>query len=278
MSIEGVQVKFLGQVSLYNEEKKHGMVHSAEARQLFGEQDVYVYRDILEQCGAQVGDRIRFGMHVNMRGQPQVSLPCFKVEEDGSILNLPEDASFVNAEDVLAEDPAWAESLAAEIQETSARKNNAKKGKGKAKGKGGKEMWGVPASAPIGAASYGCAKGGSYGGDWADPYGGKGFKSAGKDKGKGKPCEENDGTTLFVGGIPMDATERELRGIFRQYAGFKGLNMSVRPTHVLAWASFESAEQAAFVMEALGGYPVDETYPEETQLDLKLARPKTRTC
>lgn len=251
MSIEGVEVKFLGQVTSYNEERNNGMVYSTEARQLFGEHDVYVYKDILEQCGAQVGDWIRFGIHLNTRRQPQVSKPCYKVEEDGNILNLPEDASFANAEDVLAEDLGWAESLAAEIAETSAKSNNSRKGKGKAKGKGGMENLGV-------AASYGCMGGGKYGGDWADPYGGKGGKSMGKDKGKGPQLEDTSGTTLYVAGIPMDATEREVRGIFRQYAGFNSLRMALRPTHLLAWASFDSPEQAAFVIEALNGYPIDE--------------------
>lgn len=40
--------------------------------------EVYCHSSVVEQCGLQVGETIAFTVHVNKRGQPQVSAPCWK--------------------------------------------------------------------------------------------------------------------------------------------------------------------------------------------------------
>merc|ERR1740129_1012266 len=97
-------IKFLGSVKSFNEAKNFGMVECEQATQIWGG-DIYAFRDVLASCGAAVGDMIRFGIHINTRGQPQVSLPVFKVGEDGLALDVPEGTSFINAEDAVAESP-----------------------------------------------------------------------------------------------------------------------------------------------------------------------------
>ncbi|CAK9115275.1 unnamed protein product [Durusdinium trenchii] len=63
---------FVGRVRTYNLEKSNGLISCPECWALCG-QEVYVYKTVLESCGATVGDTVAFMVHWNTRGQPQAS-------------------------------------------------------------------------------------------------------------------------------------------------------------------------------------------------------------
>lgn len=292
-------VKFLGVVASYNDAKKFGMVASEEAQAMWG-QEIYAYKDVLGACNAQVGDTIRFGIHVNPRGQPQVSLPIFKIGDDGLPIDQPPDLNIVNCEEYAATDPSFLDSLKAEIEGRSQMQNTKRSRKGeKGGGKGGEkggDEWGAKRMRTD-------AKGYSKGGDggWGDSGKGKGAPawggwgeepawgkdggkaSGGKSWGKGKAKGGGESwgpqeVTLFIGGLPPDVQRREVLHIFRQYAGFTSLRMTPRADHAIAFATFQTMEQAKFVTEALSGYVFDEEAPPEYQgaLSVTFAKEKTK--
>lgn len=288
MSYEGTDVKFLGVVQSYNEAKKFGMVVSDEAHQMWG-QEIYVYKDVLAAANAQVGDHMRFGIHLNPRGQPQVSLPAFKVGEDGNPLNVPQGTEFLNCEEVVDANPAALEQIKQEIEDMSQRQNKKRGAKGDpGKGKGAPrartgpaEAWGAPPTrsttkgGTVRADNWGSAKGsggGAWGEDqfsWGNGKGGGGGKG-GAAKGSWGPPPSTE-VTLFVSGVPLGVPRRELLHIFRQYAGFTSLRQVERQDHALIFVSFETAAQADFVTEALSGYVFDEEAPIEEQTMLSMA-------
>jgi len=70
--------------------------------------------------------------------------------------------------------------------------------------------------------------------------------------------------TLFVEGIPIDATEREISHIFRQWPGYKSVRiisthskLSPSRTHFLCFVEFDSKPHATIAMQYLQGYKVD---------------------
>lgn len=268
--IEARDVKFLGVVQSYNEAKKFGMVASDEAQALWG-QEIYAYKDVLATVGAQVGDTIRFGVHVNPRGQPQVSLPVWKIGPDGlPIGGIPEGTTVYNAEELAAEDPSFMESLKAEIEGRSAAQNQ-KRGRmgGDANGFGAKRAKGAP-------------RGGDWGGPEAFAWGGGG----GAGWGAPPPALAGGGgggwgseVTLFVSGLPPGVERREVMHIFRQYAGFTSLRLVTREDHTICFVSFATPPQGQFVAEALNGYVFDEEAPpdQQTVLTLQPAKEKKRT-
>lgn len=299
--IEAKDVKFLGVVQSYNEAKKFGMVASEEAQAMWG-QEIYAYKDVLAAAGAAVGDTIRFGVHVNPRGQPQVSLPVFKIGVDGFPIGVPAGTSWINCEEAVAQDPTFLEKLKEEVEGRSHQQNQKRTrmaaggptnggygapqkkgrmcgGKGGDAGEWGGEgfQWGGALPGPDGGSSWGSG-GGNWGSQegfqWGAPCGaGKGAWSGGP--GGWAPQE----VTLFVGGLPPGVERREVLHIFRQYAGFTGLRLVSREDHTLAFASFGTTAQAQFVADALNGYIFDEEAPPEFQTALTLhpAREKKRT-
>merc|ERR1719265_1105876 len=88
--------------------KGYGMIACNETKQMYGV-DIYAYKDVLQSAELNVGDAVRFGIHVNSRGQPQASLPVFKVDQTG----FPEGQAgeMLAAEDLAATDPAFLENL-----------------------------------------------------------------------------------------------------------------------------------------------------------------------
>jgi hypothetical protein len=271
-------------VQSYNEAKKFGMVVSDEAHKMWG-QEIYVYKDVLAAANAGVGDHMRFGIHLNPRGQPQVSLPAFKVGEDGIPLNVPPGTEFMNCEEVIDQDPAALEQIKQEIEDMSQRQNKKRgakgdpgKGKGAPKGRTGPspaEAWGAPPprSSSKGGTVY--AAKGSAGGAWGEDHftwgKGGGGGAGGAAKGSWGPPPSRGEVTLFVSGVPIGVPRRELMHIFRQYAGFTSLRMVERQDHSLVFATFETAAQADFVTEALNGYVFDEEAPIEEQTMLSMA-------
>lgn len=288
MSIEGVDIKFVGVVQSFNEAKKFGMVVCEEAHAMWG-QEIYAYQDVLKSADAGIGDTIRFGIHISTRGQPQVSLPVFKIGPDGQPLNVPAGTSFVNAEDAIIEDPSLLERIKEEVENQSSRQNTKKRkvdggGKGKdGKGKGGPPSMkggGWPAAAPVG---YGSPKGGGGGGrgDWSskgqwsggDSWGGGDRWGGGGGGGGGWNPQE---VTLFVSGVPVGVQRRELLHIFRQYAGFSHMRQVDREDHCLVFVSFATQAQAQFVADALTGYVFDEEAPPDQRQILSLTPAKEK--
>jgi len=82
---ETVEIKFLGIVKSFDEQKRFGMIECNESG-LMWQQDIYIYKDVLQSAGAGVGETVRFGIHVSPKGQPQASLPVYKVGDDNQIV------------------------------------------------------------------------------------------------------------------------------------------------------------------------------------------------
>merc|ERR1719245_854427 len=209
---------------------------------------------------------IRFGIHVNPRGQPQVSLPIYKVGEDGVPMDVPAGTEFYNVEDLANEDPAVLEKLKEEIEDMSMRQNSKRQRTDSGKGAGGwdqpKKSWGGNQSkGSWGSDRQGAAWGGDQG-SWNGYANGDGWGS-----------EE---VTLFVSGVPPGVPRRELLHVFRQYAGFQSLRQKDNEDHCLVFVSFATQEQAQFVAQALTGYIFDEEVPPDQQTALSLAPAKTK--
>jgi len=71
-------------------------------------------------------------------------------------------------------------------------------------------------------------------------------------------------TTLYVEGLPLDATEREVAHIFRPFTGYQSLRVlrkeaKQNPTRVynLCFVEFDSKYQATLAMNSLNGYRMD---------------------
>ena len=76
------------------------------------------------------------------------------------------------------------------------------------------------------------------------------------------PLPSNATSTVFVEGLPPDATEREVAHIFRPFPGFKTLRLIPREKkpgekHLLCFADFESGIQTTVVINTLQGYRFD---------------------
>lgn len=294
--IEAKDVKFIGIVNSYNEAKKFGMVACDEAHFLWG-QEIYAFKDVLAAADAGVGDTIRFGVHVNPRGQPQVSLPVWKVGEDGLPIGVPEGTKPINAEECAADDPSFLENLKEEIEGRSQQQNQKRtrisnenvNGWPGADGKGGKGGGSPPQPAKRMRQNASSDDGWGRPGPSANSWGGGGeaFHWGGGPPGAGKGWGGSGGAwgppevgvTLFVSGLPAGVQRREVLHIFRQYAGFSELRLVGREDHCIAFASFATMAQAQFVADALNGYVFDEEAPHEyqTQLSLTPAKEKMRS-
>jgi len=72
---------------------------------------------------------------------------------------------------------------------------------------------------------------------------------------------KNATNTVYVEGIPTDASEREVSHIFRPFKGFKAVRLITRTKNgdkldktVLCFADFESSLQTTIVINTLQGY------------------------
>jgi len=72
--------------------------------------------------------------------------------------------------------------------------------------------------------------------------------------------------TLYVEGVPTDATEREVSHIFRPYAGYSSLRILQKESkqmpnrvYFLCFVEFDNKYQATAAMHALQGYRMDKT-------------------
>lgn len=65
-----------------------GFVKCSEINEQFDGADAYAHKRVMASCGLLVGDTLRFMIHVNSAGRPQVSAPCWKcLTEDGHSKN-----------------------------------------------------------------------------------------------------------------------------------------------------------------------------------------------
>lgn len=77
------------------------------------------------------------------------------------------------------------------------------------------------------------------------------------------PLAPNASSTLYVEGLPPDASEREVAHIFRPYAGFQSIRLVPKESRVpgrfynLCFVEFDSKMQATVAMTALQGYRMD---------------------
>ena len=70
------------------------------------------------------------------------------------------------------------------------------------------------------------------------------------------PIPKNATNTVYVEGIPLDATEREVAHIFRPFLGFKTVRLIPREKKpgekvILCFADFESTLQTTVVINTL---------------------------
>jgi len=268
--------KFLGQVKSFDEKKQHGMLACSETQQIWG-QDVYIHKNVMEQAAIGLMDYCRFGVHLNTRGQPQASLPVYKVGDDGMPINVKEGDNIIAAEEMAAMDPSFLSLLGDAIAQRSEQQNvnrdkkrkleEAKGGWGK-DGKSGKDGkgWGMGGGDAWGGGGWGGDAWGKGGDAWGK--GGDAWGKSGKG-GWGAP----QSVDLFVGGVPPDASKRELSHIFRQYAGFMSMRL-VQKERLLCFVSFATPAQAEFVANALTGYVFDQDSPDQTVLTVQVSKGK----
>lgn len=90
--------------------------------------------------------------------------------------------------------------------------------------------------------------------------------------------EDLERATLYVEGIPLDATEREVSHVFRPFAGFRRLRLITKESsrypgthYCICFVEFETLYQATFAKTVLKGYPFD---PEKSGEGLLLSIPE----
>jgi len=78
------------------------------------------------------------------------------------------------------------------------------------------------------------------------------------------PLPQEASSTLYVEGLPSDATEREVSHIFRPFAGYQSLRILPKEskqfpsrTYHLCFVEFDNKYQATITMHALQGYRMD---------------------
>lgn len=269
-------VKLLGIVKSIDDRKNCGMIECNEAL-LMWSCDVYAYKDVLSTVGANVGDAVRFGIHLNNRGQPQASLPIYKVDSDGVPMGVKPDETVINAEDLLSEDPNFLDTLRQAITERSREQNENRKRRRLDNGTNSNQRW---CDAPQWNGPVPTGGGQRWNTQpWLGNMGMMNLPGSGQ-WGGGCGCSGggwgNQGVDLFVGGVPAGVTTRELRHIFRQYAGFISLRTADREDHTLVFVTFATPAQAQFVADALDGYVFDDELPEYEQCPIQVQFAKTK--
>ncbi len=76
-----------------------------------------------------------------------------------------------------------------------------------------------------------------------------------------KKLDANATSTVYVEGIPLDATEREVSHIFRPYPGYKGLRLIEKEKNgkktYIGFVDFENVIQSTVCINTLQGYRFD---------------------
>ena len=83
-------------------------------------------------------------------------------------------------------------------------------------------------------------------------------------------------SSVFVEGIPKDATEREITHLFRPFIGYRSLRFVPRPgKNPMCFVEFETVEQASAALNGLQGYQIDLKDPTDKGVRLEYAKSKT---
>lgn len=82
-------------------------------------------------------------------------------------------------------------------------------------------------------------------------------------------------STLYVEGLPSDATDREMAHIFRPFPGYKSLRLKQSARGAFCFVEFDSPPQALIAKTAVQGYPLDKARAPDTPL-LRLEFAKAR--
>ena len=89
-----------------------------------------------------------------------------------------------------------------------------------------------------------------------------------------KPLPHDASATIYVEGVPADATVREMAHVFRPFEGFKSTRLvskeSVRGP--LCFAEFDNPEFALTAKDTLQGYLIDRDDPESSSLRISFAK------
>ena len=76
-----------------------------------------------------------------------------------------------------------------------------------------------------------------------------------------KKLDPNATSNVYVEGIPIDATEREVSHIFRPYPGYKGLRLIEKEKNgkktFIGFVDFENVIQSTVCINTLQGYRFD---------------------
>jgi len=96
------------------------------------------------------------------------------------------------------------------------------------------------------------------------------------------PLPLDSSSTLFVEGLPLDATEREVSHIFRRMGGFQSLriipkemNTPQQRTYNLCFAEFDNKYQATMAMHQLQGYRMEKEDPR-TAINISFAKKRKK--
>lgn len=84
--------------------------------------------------------------------------------------------------------------------------------------------------------------------------------------------------TLYVEGVPADATRREMAHVFRPFEGFRSTRL-VSKENVrgpLCFAEFDDARRASQAKDTLQGYLIDRDAPESGALRVSFAKTQDR--
>lgn len=96
------------------------------------------------------------------------------------------------------------------------------------------------------------------------------------------PLSDDASTTLYVEGLPPDATIREISHIFRRIQGFQSLRFVPRESknsgsYNLCFVEYETKHQAALALNQLQGYRVDKDN-HKWALNITFAKTKRKSA
>ena len=84
--------------------------------------------------------------------------------------------------------------------------------------------------------------------------------------------------TLYVEGVPADATRREMAHVFRPFEGFRSTRLGAKENvrGPLCFAEFDDARRASQAKDTLQGYLIDRDAPESGALRVSFAKTQDR--
>jgi RNA recognition motif-containing protein len=86
----------------------------------------------------------------------------------------------------------------------------------------------------------------------------------------------SDLKTLFVSGLPVDITERELFHIFNRCAGFEDCRLQIKTSSPVAFVSFFSGADASRALGQMNGYSLDPENQRQMRCEMAKANMKPK--